>query len=99
MYPANAPSAVGTGNTINLPNDEEVQLQKGTRRLQLKNAMRAKFDAIMRPIADTLIIPEQRKYVTFNAFFSNTMFHEIAHGLGIKNTINNKINPQTVNHF
>ena len=72
---------------INLPNDEEVQLQKGTRRLQLKNAMRAKFDNIMLPIAEQLIVPEQRPNVTFTAFFANTMFHEVAHGLGIKNTI------------
>ena len=75
---------------INLPNDEEVQLKKGTRRLQLKNAMRAKFDTIMLPIADTLIVPEQRKNVTFTGFFANTMFHEVAHGLGIKNTLNDK---------
>lgn len=75
---------------INLPNDEEVQLKKGTRRLQLKNAMRAKFDNIMVPITNTLITEEQRKHVTFDAFFGNTMFHEVAHGLGIKNTINGK---------
>lgn len=75
---------------INLPNDEQVQLKKGTRRLQLKNAMRAKFDTIMLPIANTLIVPEQRKNVTFTSFFANTMFHEVAHGLGIKNTLNNK---------
>ncbi len=72
---------------INLPNDEQVQLAKGTRRLQLKNAMRAKFDAIMVPIAGELIAPEQRKHVTFDAFFADTMFHEVAHGLGIKNTL------------
>ncbi len=75
---------------INLPNDEEVQLNKGTRRLQLKNAMKAKFDKIMLPIADVLIEESQRKYITFDAFFNNTMFHEVAHGLGIKNTINGK---------
>jgi hypothetical protein len=75
---------------INLPNDEEVQLQKGTRRLQLKNAMRAKFDEILIPIADELIADEQRRHITFDAFFANTMFHEVAHGLGIKNTINNR---------
>jgi hypothetical protein len=75
---------------INLPNDEQVQLEKGTRRLQLKNAMRAKFDAIMVPIADELIVPEQRKHVTFDAFFGTTMFHEVAHGLGIKNTLDGK---------
>jgi len=75
---------------INLPNDEEVQLEKGSRRLQLKNSMRAKFDKILIPIADLLIVPDQRKHITFNAFFSNTMFHEVAHGLGIKNTITEK---------
>jgi hypothetical protein len=75
---------------INLPNDEQVQLEKGTRRLQLKNAMRAKFDTIMVPIAAELIVPEQRKHVTFDAFFGTTMFHEVAHGLGIKNTLDGK---------
>jgi hypothetical protein len=72
---------------INLPNDEEVQLAKGTRRLQLKNAMLAKFNQILVPIADELIAEDQRQYITFDAFFGNTMFHEVAHGLGIKNTI------------
>jgi hypothetical protein len=75
---------------INLPNDEEVQLAKGTRRLQLKNAMRAKFDKILVPIADVLITEDQRQHITFDAFFSNTMFHEVAHGLGIKNVITEK---------
>ncbi len=73
---------------INLPNDERVQLEKGTRKLQLKNAMKAKFDKILVPISNELISKEQRKHVTFDAFFSNTMFHEVAHGMGIKNTIN-----------
>ncbi len=72
---------------INLPNDEEVQLSKGTRRLQLKNAMKAKFDKILIPIADELIETEQLGHITFDAFFANTMFHEVAHGLGIKNTL------------
>lgn len=75
---------------INLPNDEEVQLAKGSRRLQLKNAMQAKFDKIMLPISDMLIAEDQRAYITFDAFFANTMFHEVAHGLGIKNTIDGK---------
>ncbi|MEO5580409.1 MAG: Zn-dependent hydrolase, partial [Gemmatimonadaceae bacterium] len=72
---------------INLPNDEEVQLKKGTRRLQLKNAMRAKFDRILLPIARELIMDNQFGQVTFDSFFENVMFHEVAHGLGIKNTI------------
>ncbi|GAW94792.1 MULTISPECIES: dipeptidyl-peptidase 3 family protein [Colwellia] len=88
IYYAGHANAGSKTIAINLPNDEEVQLKKGTRRLQLKNAMRAKFDAIMLPIADTLIVPEQRKNVTFTGFFANTMFHEVAHGLGIKNTLN-----------
>ncbi|PKI14250.1 dipeptidyl-peptidase 3 family protein [Colwellia sp. 12G3] len=88
IYYAGHSNAGSKTIAINLPNDEEVQLKKGTRRLQLKNAMRAKFDAIMLPIADELIVPEQRKNVTFTGFFANTMFHEVAHGLGIKNTLN-----------
>lgn len=75
---------------INLPNDEEVQLKKGSRKLQLKNAMKAKFDKILVPIADVLIDPSQRSYIKFDAFFANTMFHEVAHGLGIKNTLDGK---------
>ena len=90
IYYAGHSNAGSKTIAINLPNDEEVQLKKGTRRLQLKNAMRAKFDAIMLPIADTLIVPEQRENVTFTGFFANTMFHEVAHGLGIKNTLNGK---------
>jgi hypothetical protein len=72
---------------INLPNDEEVQLSKGTRRLQLKNAMLAKYNQILVPLADTLIAADQRRHITFDAFFGETMFHEVAHGLGIKNTL------------
>jgi hypothetical protein len=75
---------------INLPNDEVVQQQKGARRLQLKNAMRAKFDQILVPIAHELIADDQQQYVTFDAFFENTMFHEVAHGLGLNNTINDR---------
>lgn len=75
---------------INLPNDEEVQLKKGTRRLQLKNIMRAKFEKILQPISQKVIHPSQTKYIQFDAFFANTMFHEVAHGLGIKKTINGK---------
>ncbi len=75
---------------INLPNDEEVQLAKGTRRLQLKNVMKAKFDAILMPIAEQLIAKDQLQHVTFDAFFEDVMFHEVAHGLGIKKTIDGK---------
>jgi hypothetical protein len=87
IYYAGHSNAGSKTIAINLPNDEEVQLQKGTRRLQLKNAMRAKFDFIMLPIAQQLIVEQQRKHVTFDGFFGNTMFHEVAHGLGIKNLL------------
>ncbi|AXV66088.1 Zn-dependent hydrolase [Pseudoalteromonas lipolytica] len=90
VYYAGHSNAGSKTIAINLPNDEQVQLEKGTRRLQLKNAMRAKFDKILVPISEQLIVPEQRKHITFDAFFANTMFHEVAHGLGIKNTITNK---------
>jgi hypothetical protein len=72
---------------VNLPNDETIQQEHGTRRSQLKNAMRAKYDKILIPIADQLIADEQRANITFEAFFGNVMFHEVAHGLGIKNTL------------
>jgi hypothetical protein len=75
---------------INLPNDEKVQLKKGSRRLQLKNAMQAKFDNILKPIAGIMIDSTQQSHIKFNSFFENTMFHEVAHGLGIKNTIIHK---------
>ena len=75
---------------INLPNDETVQLKKGSRRLQLKNAVRAKFDRILLPLSRELIASDQLARVTFDAFFENVMFHEVAHGLGIKNTLDGK---------
>ncbi|MCB1582270.1 MAG: Zn-dependent hydrolase [Xanthomonadales bacterium] len=90
IYYAGHSNAGSKTIAINLPNDESVQLEKGTRRLQLKNVMRAKFEKILMPIAEELVVPEQRKHITFNAFFANTMFHEVAHGLGVKNTINDK---------
>ena len=75
---------------VNLPNDEVIQQKKGTRRSQLKNAMKAKFDKILVPISKELIDKDQQQYIKFDAFFANVMFHEVAHGLGIKNTINGK---------
>ena len=87
IYYAGHSNAGSKTIAINLPNDEEVQLNKGTRRLQLKNAMQAKFDNILLPISKQLIVPQQRQHITFNAFFANTMFHEVAHGLGIKTVL------------
>lgn len=73
---------------INLPNDERVHALKGTRRLQLRNSMKAKFDKILMPIGELIVTPEQQKYLNFDAFFWNVTFHEVAHGLGVKQTVN-----------
>ncbi len=75
---------------INLPNDERVQTAKGSRKLQLKNAIMYKFEKILVPISNVLITEEQRDHVTFEAFFENTMYHEVAHGLGLNQTINGR---------
>ena len=75
---------------INLPNDERVHAAKGARRLQLYNSMMAKFDKIMAPIGEVLVEPSQLQYLTADAFFWNVTFHEVAHGLGVKQTINGK---------
>ena len=90
IYYAGHANAGAKSIAINLPNDEQVQLAKGTRRLQLKNTTLAKFNKILLPIADVLIADDQRRHVTFDSFFGNTMFHEVAHGLGIKNTLGGK---------
>jgi hypothetical protein len=87
VYYAGDSNAGSKTIAINLPNDEEVQLKAGSRSLMLKNTMQVKFDNILLPIAKKLMDPSQVRYVKFDAFFNNTMFHEVAHGLGIKNTI------------
>ena len=61
IYHAGLANARPTASAINLPNDEAVALAKGTRRLQLKNVMRAKFDTIVRPIAELLLADDQRR--------------------------------------
>lgn len=73
---------------INLPNDDRVQAVKGTRRLQLHNSITAKFGKILLPIGRVLIEPEQQKHLRSEAFFWNVTFHEVAHGLGVKETVN-----------
>ena len=90
VYYAGDGNSGGKTIAVNLPNDERIQQLKGTRRSQLKNAMRAKFDKIMVPISAQLIDKSQQEYLKFDAFFANVMFHEVAHGLGIKSTITGK---------
>ncbi len=75
---------------VNLPNDEQLQQEYGTRRSQLKNVMQAKFDNMVKPISGLMLVETQASKVNFNAFFNNVMFHEVAHGLGVKNTVDGK---------
>nr|CRH05598.1 Conserved exported protein of unknown function [Candidatus Magnetococcus massalia] len=83
-------AAVTRPIAVNLPNDPVVQQAKGSRRLQFKNAMAAKFNTIMQPMAGLLLDITQRKDVTFDGMFTNTMLHEVGHGLGIRQTLNGK---------
>ncbi len=75
---------------ITLPIDGQVQLKVGSRKLQFKNVMEAKFDKILMPISELLIDENQLKHVKSKAFFENTMFYEIGSALGMKNTVNGK---------
>lgn len=90
IYYAGDCNAASKNIAINLPNDPRVHAAKGSRKLQLKNSMQAKFDKILTPIAQIVINPEQQKHIKFDAFFENTMFHEVAHGLGVNYTITDK---------
>lgn len=90
IYYAGDCNAGSKNIAINLPNDPRVHAAKGSRKLQLKNSMQAKFDQILIPISKLVIHPEQQKHIRFDAFFENTMFHEVAHGLGVKYTLDKK---------
>jgi hypothetical protein len=87
-YAGNDKASIPTG--ICWPDDEEVQLGKGTRSLLLNNVMQARFEKNLLPLADLLIAGDQRPQVTSEANFNLIMLHELAHGLGIKQTITNK---------
>ncbi len=67
---------------FNLPNDARVREQEGSKKVMLANIIEAKFDKILRPIADLLIDPEQVGEVDFEPFYTSVLVHELAHGLG-----------------
>ncbi len=67
---------------FNLPNDERVTREKGTKRVMLKNVQEAKFNTILLPIANIAIDPSQRNMVAFEPFFTHILAHELMHGLG-----------------
>ena len=67
--------------------DSRVRLNRGPRSLQLRNVMRARFEALVLPVADAMLAPEDRRQVTFEAFFLNTMLQEMARSLGMRETL------------
>jgi len=68
---------------FNLPNDERVREQKGSKKIMLKNVMQAKFDRILVPMARTILGADQAALVSFDPFFNNILLHEISHALGV----------------
>ena len=67
---------------FNLPNDERVVQEKGSKRVMLKNNQQAKFDSVLVPIAQIALAPADRGKVAFDAFFTHILMHELMHGLG-----------------
>lgn len=90
LYQAGHGAARGDSPAPEAAGDTRVRLQHGARRLQLRNVMRARFDALVLPVADALVAPEQRAAVGFEAYFLNTMLQEMAHNLGLRQTIDGR---------
>ena len=67
---------------FNLPNDERVVAAKGSKRILLKNFQQAKYDKVLVPIAGVALAPAERSYISFDAFFTHILMHELMHGLG-----------------
>jgi hypothetical protein len=89
--------AAGEGNrgvqtaAYNLPNDERVVREKGSKRVLLKNMQEAKFNKVLVPISHVVLDSTQQGNVSFNAFFTHILAHELMHGLGPHNiTVNGK---------
>lgn len=66
----------------NLPNDDRVVQQKGSKRVMLRNVQEAKFKSVLEPIASQMIAADERKDVAFEPFFTHILAHELMHGLG-----------------
>jgi hypothetical protein len=67
---------------FNLPNDEAVREAKGSKKVLLRNIMTAKFEQILTPIAQTLVVSDQLEDIAAESFFLHTLWHEMSHGLG-----------------
>ena len=80
--------SAGDGNrgvqtaAFNLPNDEQVIREKGSKRVMLKNNQQAKFDTVLMPITKVALAPADQGNVAFDAFFTHILMHELMHGLG-----------------
>jgi hypothetical protein len=70
---------------FNLPNDERVISEKGSKRVMLKNNQEAKFKMVLQPIAQVALAADDRQHVSFDAFFTHILMHELMHGLGPHN--------------
>jgi hypothetical protein len=67
---------------FNLPNDARVIKEKGAKRVMLKNVQEAKFANVLTPIAAVALAAADRSKVSFDAFFTHILMHELMHGLG-----------------
>jgi hypothetical protein len=88
MRVVNVLFSAGDGNrgvqtaAFNLPNDDRVIREKGSKRVMLKNIQEAKFSKVLMPIAGIALAPADRGAVSFDAFFTHILMHELMHGLG-----------------
>ena len=73
---------------LNLPFDSDVQRDKGTRTIVLENVIRAKFNSIVAPAGEVLLTSDDAQHLSSDAFYWNVVFREVAHGLGVKETVN-----------
>ncbi len=92
MRVVNVVFSAGDGNhdvqtaAFNLPNDERIVAEMGSKRTMLRNFMQAKFDQTLMPISKRALAPADQAYVNFEAFFTHVLMHEVMHGLGPTNT-------------
>lgn len=88
IHVVNEVLSAGDGNhgvqaaAFNLPNDERVIQQKGSKKVMLKNVQHAKYDKILAPIARVLLPPSAQEDLSFNWFFTHILAHELSHGIG-----------------
>ena len=66
----------------NLPNDERIVKEKGTKQVMMKNVQEAKFNSVLVPIAGRLLSEADRKDISFDSFFTHILAHELSHGIG-----------------